>query len=297
MPEQGRIRTGIKGPKGWPQAIDTFRFTSVDEEAINEIADLYGGTPRPWSDKSQGVKNQFEVITTTNAIRVVLPSESVDIGYELWEGAARKRLCDGAECQLPDSEIPVPCMCVAAGALACDYTTRARVILPDVRFGGVWRYQSKSQNVFRELNTMADFIEMLNANTGGAIEATMRLENRTSRKIEKGKTVTFHYNVVTFSISHSPDQLLLGAAAYGGPQAISSGQESDDIEALGQGTTPPESVGEEPSAKIQNPIEKLVEVFDAEIIEDGWKNKNDIPADVKASGVTFDKEAKLWRAT
>ena len=39
IPEQGRIRTGIKTERAM-RALDTFRFTSADREAICQLADI-----------------------------------------------------------------------------------------------------------------------------------------------------------------------------------------------------------------------------------------------------------------
>ena len=41
-PEHGRIRLGVKTERAM-KSLDTFRFTSPDKEAIEQIADAYGG--------------------------------------------------------------------------------------------------------------------------------------------------------------------------------------------------------------------------------------------------------------
>ena len=38
LPEQGRIRIGKKNRAGYPERLQTFRFTSHDELAIRDIA-------------------------------------------------------------------------------------------------------------------------------------------------------------------------------------------------------------------------------------------------------------------
>ncbi len=282
MPEQGRIRTGIYNGE-YPQAIDTFRFTSSDESAIEEIANLYGGTARPWVKQ----KGKFEVITDTNELRVVLPVDSTSIGYELWGGQIRQRMCNGDEASVLDSEEMVDCMCRAAGVMKCDPKTRIRVILPDIRFGGTWRYESSSWNVFHELNTMADFIELLNANTGGSIEATMRLEPRSSMgtNAKTGKPEKRNYNIVVLGINHSTDQLLSGQAAYAGPLAVD--------QAPGQAAIEARSAPKEVETGDTAPDD----VVDAEIVQEDeqdagpWASKKDIPAGV---GATYNKGTKTW---
>ena len=42
VPEQGRIRLGVKTERAM-KALDTFRFTSADHDAICQVADIYGG--------------------------------------------------------------------------------------------------------------------------------------------------------------------------------------------------------------------------------------------------------------
>src|SRR3954468_13623690 len=85
MTEHGRIRFGVKTGKAM-KAIDTLRFTSPDKAAIDELAKLYGGTVKAWSDDKSAVKNQYEVITQAREIDVVLPPGSLSSWYELWTG-------------------------------------------------------------------------------------------------------------------------------------------------------------------------------------------------------------------
>ena len=69
IPEQGRIRLGVKTERAM-KALDTFRFTSPDPEAIAALASLYGGKAKPWSDKRASPKEQWEVITEADSIKV-----------------------------------------------------------------------------------------------------------------------------------------------------------------------------------------------------------------------------------
>ena len=47
-PEQGRIRLGVKTERAM-KSLDTFRFTSLDKSAIEQIASIYGGVVKPWT--------------------------------------------------------------------------------------------------------------------------------------------------------------------------------------------------------------------------------------------------------
>ena len=75
-PEHGRIRFGerytARNGKSAMRALTTFRFTSPDRNAIEQIARLYGGEARPWSDPKASPQNQFEVYTESSRISVML---------------------------------------------------------------------------------------------------------------------------------------------------------------------------------------------------------------------------------
>ena len=92
-PEQGRIRLGVKTERAM-KSLDTFRFTSLDKSAIEQIASIYGGAVKSWTPP-RSKQEQWEVITTTSEIRVYLPPHSIDVWYEAWSGGGCQRRCDG----------------------------------------------------------------------------------------------------------------------------------------------------------------------------------------------------------
>lgn len=269
IPEVGRIRTGIQstgtsraGKKYTaPKAIDTFRFTSQNEDIIGQVADLYGGTPGPWQSPSGP---QFEVVTEANEIRIVLPPDPLGGTpiYELWGGGGCDRRCDGLTCQTvakgPDGPeyTDVPCICSAKGEMACSPHTRLSVILPEVQFG-MWRYESaKSWNVAQELPGMIDLVSSLQ--TRGLTHALLALEHR--RSTAAGETRKFTIPVIR--VPHSFDQLAAGDARVG---------------SLGDGTSaaPALAAGE---AAIPSPVEPAPDpvpspaadsdIVDAELVDD-----------------------------
>ena len=87
MPEQGRIRFGVKTDRAM-KFIETFRFTSPDKEAITDIANYYGGEVKRWFDEKATPKSQWEVITLVNELTVLLhnykslPYDCNDIEFE-----------------------------------------------------------------------------------------------------------------------------------------------------------------------------------------------------------------------
>lgn len=201
----GRLRTGVKGNRG-PQAIDTWRITSHDRGALDQLAEMYGGTVQPWRDAP--TVGQWELFTEATTLNVVLPPDPLGDGpvYELWSGKGRQRRCDATTCETfrsgPDGPEPVemPCICNAKGNLECKPKTRLQVMLPGIRFSGVWRYDSGSGNVADELAGMV--YEVLGGHPRGFIEAELCLENRRSG--------TNKYTIPVLRIATSLESLAAG---------------------------------------------------------------------------------------
>lgn len=215
IPEAGRIRTGEKAGKAM-KALSTFRFTSHDEEALGQVAALYGGTVKAWSDP-KAAPGQFEVVTQATEIRVVLPPDPLGGSpiYELWSGGGCQRRCDGVQAtvlqQGPDGLEPntVGCMCAAAGEMSCRVITRLNVILPEARFVGVWRLDTKSWNAAQEMPGMVDMIQGLQAT--GLQHAVLALKQR--RSTDRGETHKFI--VPMLGIPDTVEALVTGANRLG----------------------------------------------------------------------------------
>ena len=271
VPEQGRIRLGIQDEgRGFPKSLDTFRFTSPDRDAIENIAEIYGGSTKIWNNKKATPQNQWQVITEASDVRVFLPPNSIDVWYEEWSGGGLLRRCDGIEAQV-QSQTPdgtdidiVPCVCSPmvdkGGSMLCDPHTRLNIILPDVRFGGTWRIESKGWSASRELPAMINLIYSMQDK--GMTVARLSLEKR--KKISGGKTR--NYVVPKLSVDSSPVEIMSGDAV---PQI-----EQPEVPAIAERST--------------------VEIIEAEIVEDGWdtppsgvsvkKNPNPPPKYVPADG-------------
>lgn len=215
IPEAGRIRIGVKTERAM-KSIPEFRFTSHDREALTQIAEMYGGNVVPWSD-AKAAPCQFEVITAASEIRVLLPPDPLGNTpiYEQWGGGGCERRCDGLTCQMlqqgPDGLEPVdvPCMCAASGEMVCDVKTRLAVIIPEIRFAGVWRLDTKSWNAAQELPGMVDMIQAMQGR--GLSYATLGIKAR--RSVVAGKTKQF--NVPVLGVGASIEQLAAGAARLG----------------------------------------------------------------------------------
>lgn len=275
LPEAGRIRTGAKtktsGGKERPTALRQFRFTSHDEEALGQVAALYGGTVRPWSEP-KAAPGQFELLTDATEIRVVLPPDPLGGTpiYERWGGGGCDRRCDGLTCTTtvsgPDGPEPteVPCMCTAAGAMSCDVKVRLNVMLPEVRFAGTWRLESGSWNAAQELPGMVDMVQSLGQ---GLSHATLTLQPRKS--VSGGQTKNFVIPVL--GIPASLEQLAAGAARL---QSLGAGGGVPPSAALGAGDPSGNEVEPDPSDSTSAPSPDTPppdpddDVVDAEIVDE-----------------------------
>lgn len=181
-PVQGKIRLGEKGSKGQPQKLTKFRFTSPDEDALQQVATLYGGEVKPWPE----MKGQWQVKTEAPEINVVLPKEPLaPITYEVWSGGGIQRRCDGVTVEIPQKTgggagfISSPCICNAKEEYDCKPKIRLSVVLPEVKFGGVWLLESSSWNAAYELPGMVSIIQEIQ--TRNFQRAVLAIEQRTKK--------------------------------------------------------------------------------------------------------------------
>lgn len=247
MVEHGRIRFGVKSDKGAPKAIDTFRFTSHDKDALELLAQMHGGTVAAWSPGRGGV--QFEVVTDAKQIDVVIPPNALGDTpiYELWSGGGLVRRCDGERCFAPVSTrdgvelAEQPCVCDQSGNMQCKPTTRITVLLPDIPFNGTWRLEAKGWNAAHELPGMVEMVSKLGAR--GLVRSQLALEKRTST--QGGQTRNFVVPVIRMPITLN--QILDGDASLG---ALESGG----------------AVVPEPTLAIEATSDD--DVIDAEVVED-----------------------------
>ena len=139
-----------------------------------------------------------------------LPPHSIDVWYEAWSGGGCQRRCDGVTAEVPlktpdgmDIDT-VPCPCAVEETMICAPYTRLRVILPDVKFGGVWRLESKGWNAANEMPGMAEMLEQLQ--TSGLAECQLILEKRS--KVSGGQTR--HFVVPRLAMNASPEEIMSG---------------------------------------------------------------------------------------
>jgi len=136
--------------------------------------------------------------------------------------------------------------------MACKVKTRLVVILPEVRFAGVWRLDTSSWNAAQELPGMVDVIQSMQAK--GMPYATLGLKHR--RSVAAGKTSKFLVPVLGLAVS--PEELMAGAANMG---SIGQGAPAP---AIGSGEiTPPPA-----RPALPEPVDLDDEYVEAEVVEE-----------------------------
>lgn len=273
MVEHGRIRLGIKSGKAM-KSIDTFRFTSPDKAAIEQLADQYGGEAKPWSDPKASPTNQFEVITKANDIAVWIMPGGLDVSYEMWSGGGCVRRCDGVEVETSQrtfdadyEPVIVPCICDAKQKLECRPYTRLNVVIPSIRFGGSWRLESKGWNAAEELPGMADMIAQLQDT--GVLRGRLRLEHRQSQGGRR------KFVVPTLAIDMSVEEILSGSgSAMMLNQGVTEVNPSNNVGDRTPLSLSPQSVIDGTVASGDSISGAADEVVDAELVDDVWSLPN-----------------------
>lgn len=208
--ESGRIRIGQQVDTGRgrrPEKLTTFRLTSPDRSRIEQAAALYGGTVQPWQAPAG---NQWEVITETDALNVIVPPSDMAFSqhYELWSAAGCTRRCDGVH----ESISQGPCICDPDNR-ECNIHTRLSVFLADMRGLGFWRVDTSGYYAAIELQGAVEVLKLAAAR-GQMLPARLCLEQRMVKRVGQG---TRRFAVPVLDIDVSPAQLLGGAV----PETVS----------------------------------------------------------------------------
>lgn len=228
LAEVGRIRIGqvvpTKGGRTRPAKLDRLRFTSASRPLIEQVAAAYGGEVAEWTPANGGAA-QWEVITDTGRVPVIVPPASVSQYMETWSGGGCQRRCDG-ETEMLSGD---PCLCAADDMMVCKPTTRLSVMLRDIPGLGVWRLESHGWNAAAELPDTAEFL----ARAGGYIGAWLYLKPQ--RSVKDGQTRDWMVPALEVD-GVTPAQLLAGeggAAAIGnGERAAIEGPRTDIIDRI-----------------------------------------------------------------
>ena len=206
--EVGRLRLGTKAKSGAPKRLETWRLTSSHSDLIEAAAAQYGGVMAPWDE-------QWEVITETDTLPVVVPAQDIDPRLELWSAGGLNRHCDGEVCWVAEKGgvmVEQPCMCQELAERECKPHTRIKFQLWELPEAlGVWGFNSTGWNVASELVPDAQML------AGRMVPVDLRIEQRVSKK--KGE-VTHKFAVPVLSTSISLAQLMGGGGAVGNSDGL-----------------------------------------------------------------------------
>jgi 5-methylcytosine-specific restriction endonuclease McrA len=286
LPEHGRIRMGAKVNGKRPTSLDRFRFTSVDREAVEQIAAVYGGDVQRWDEPTANQRNQWQVTITTSEVRVWLPPGALSIGYELWSGGGIQRRCDGEDCTVVKAspagleEVSVPCICWKNQRMECKPKTRLNVILPDVRFGGTWRLETGAWAAFHEMPGMEQMLQELQSQ--GLVQAKLGIvEMKKVVPKSGGGAETRRWKVPQLRMDQSPQEIVAGAASV----AALTVAQVEQVRQVALPVATAELIDDELTG---THVVYDDDVIDAELVEDeleGWDDPAEIPVEVKAAGV------------
>ncbi|MCC6832990.1 MAG: hypothetical protein IT200_16775 [Thermoleophilia bacterium] len=217
MTELGRMRLGEKGQRGEPTQRTTWRLTSASQRLLEQVAEVYGGTVRPWAGAPD--EGYFELATTAHEVDILIPPTlaSYSQAMELWSGGGCVRRCDGITEKISGR----PCMCDPERR-ECQVTTRVSVMLPKVPGLGVWRLDTKGWNAAATLPTT---LETLGAIAPGQwIPAVLRIQKQSSKKIVNGRSQTRRFVVPVIDIvSGTIGEALDGALSAGPAPRLDAG--------------------------------------------------------------------------
>ncbi|MCW2831116.1 MAG: hypothetical protein JWP31_1808 [Aeromicrobium sp.] len=189
--ELGRIRLGQKqatsNGKSRPSKLDRFRFTSVSEQYVRDLAALYGGTAQPWDNN--GIPS-WEVITTATSIPVIVVKNGLSQWMETWSGGGCTHRCDGEFNTLTNEA----CDPNDPAHVAAKPTTRLSVMLPELEAIGVFRLETHGWNAAAEIPAVAELAQFV----GDLVPAVLHLVER--RAIKDGKTSRFVVPVLDLQI-------------------------------------------------------------------------------------------------
>lgn len=201
--EAGRIRIGEQvaatkrdgSPTTRPGKLETFRFTSSNEEAIKAIAGILGGIPALWDDAPTG--KQWEVVTDSSTVRVLVPPEGMAFSqfYELWSGGGCSRRCDGVHLVPSDD----PCVCDPDNR-ECKPHTRVSVMLADFPTSGLWRLDTQGYYAAVEMSGGFELASLIaQASNKAMLGATLRLDQREVKRPGQ-QTRKFAVPVIDFDL-------------------------------------------------------------------------------------------------
>jgi len=219
--ELGRIRLGQKNAnRGFPMKLSQFRFTSVSQQYVEDLANLYGGTATKWDNN--GIPS-WEVLTTATSIPVIVVKGGLSQWMEFWAGGGCMHRCDGQQ-QVDGTPCDTDEM-VKVGKKTLNPhneakpTTRLSVMLPELDAIGVFRMESHGWNAAAEIPAVAELAQFV----GDLVPAVLHLVER--RTVKDGETSRFVVPVLDLKIGAARLREVVAAAS--GMNELGSSMPSD----------------------------------------------------------------------
>ena len=237
--EVGRLKMGeqvptgktyTKGPRQGqpimrPKATSTWRMTTYGEVGrtmLEEAAQLYGGTVRPWELAPE--PGGWELSTETDSIDVLVPpaENPFSVSLELWTAAGCARRCNGEEAEVYHGRgkgwRKQRCLCVDPEDPAnreCSINMRFGVILPRVAGLGVWTVNTHSFHGAEELMGSLSVLG-LRAMDGLVTPAALRIEPRSTRRpflnaAGETEVEVSRFPVMVLDVPETVEQLMSGS--------------------------------------------------------------------------------------
>lgn len=259
--EGGRIRIGAKKRnaqgKEFPVALTQFRITSHSKEALEKLAEIYGGQVVAW--KSAPTEGQWELMTESNSLNVVIPPTELGFSQwmEYWQGGTCERRCNGLREQISDQ----PCLC-DPDALDCKPRTRLAVLFPELDSMALFRVETGSWSAAAEMAATVSIIEMAQS-AGRMLPAFLKLEQRAKKtRNPDGVVETKKFSILALEIAASKLMLNTADAVAELPEVLAPIAENVQSE-VGSGEAPKAVTA--PSAPSQDDkpwVQKLNELAD-----------------------------------
>lgn len=224
--ELGRIRLGAKtetsNGRTRPAKLEAFRFTSVSERYIRDLAELYGGEPRAWDNN--GVPS-WEVYTDATSIPVIAVKGGLSQWMETWSGGGCIHRCDGERNTEGDYCDPDD-----RAHRDAKPTTRLSVMLPELEAIGVWRMESHGWNAAAEIPAVAELAQYV----GDLVPANLNLVPR--RSVRDGQTSRFVVPVLDLQIGTARLKEIVAAKSGAPALEAPEGSSAPALEAPASGT-------------------------------------------------------------
>lgn len=267
--ELGRIRLGAKAETSTgrtrPAKLEAFRFTSVSERYITDLAELYGGQARPWDNN--GVPS-WEVYTDATSIPVIAVKGGLSQWMETWSGGGCVHRCDGEKSVDGDYCDPED-----RAHRDAKPTTRLSVMLPELEAIGVWRMESHGWNAAAEIPAVAELAQYV----GDLVPANLNLVPR--RSVRDGQTSRFVVPVLDLQIGTARLKEIVAAKSGAPALEAPAGTGAPALEA-------PQPAAEAPVAAYDQAFAAVAAAADLERLAEVWdiaKSRGLVGADSVAS--------------